>query len=421
MRLFRVVLAGAQLSLAATSGWAQDTGAPAANTCTMRETSRTPLTIGDRELYVEPTVVMPSGVEVLLAGRPNYLFEAGPLTTRRDFTADSVFGAIIDAQGRARLVPSPIDPARVASTRAIPLASGGWAMVFAELTRPADPQRRDTIARLWYGEYNGVRWTPLEQLPAIPGHRIDLFFGSELTPRGDSLYLAIRARSDTSPNDVVLFARHRGRWSHSIVNTIAAVYVELVSFDSLGLAMVVVQADRSLPSDVSSMFLYAKAPSWRIIRKLVPGGSQPVFDPRLMTTPRGTVLSWYILDHDANPPVYRARAMLHLGETRDGPIVQLDSVVSRSAPIPGVAGIPLWVTDHIESSQQRTLRFLTEAGGRPVELTSFPNPFTGPFTAAAHGPSGILISGPLFQADPAYPRLVSLLIRLHVECSRRAP
>ena len=421
MRPFRAVLVVAQLSVAATSGWAQDTSAPTPSACTIRETSRTPLTVGDRELYVEPTVVLPSGAEVLLAGRPNYLFQAGPLTTRRDFAADSVFGAIVDAQGRARLVPSPIDPTRVASTRAIPLASGGWAMVFGELTRPADRQQNDTIARLWYGEYDGVRWSALEQLPAIPGHRIDLHFGSDLTPRGDSLYLAIRAKSDTSSYNAVLFARHQGRWSSSIVNARGAVYIELASFDSLGLAMVVVHADRSLSSDLSSMFLYAQAPSWRIIRKLAPGGLQPVFDPRLMTTPRGTVLSWYIQDQAVSPPVYRARAMLHLGESRDGPIIQLDSVVYVSAPIPGVAGIPVWVTDHIESSQQRTVRFLTEAGGRPLELASFPNPFTGPFTAAAHGTSGILISGPLFHADPDHPRLVSLLIRLHVECSRRAP
>ena len=420
--LLGVLRAGALLWIAMRGATAQNAPAPASAGCVVRETSRTPLTVDGREMYIEPTVVLRSGPDILLAGRPNYLFDRGPLTVARDFTVDSVFGAIIDRQGRTRLVPAPIAPALVAFTRAIALPTGGWAMVFAELKRPWNPPAVDTIARLWYGEFDGTRWSALEQLPEVPGRLMDLEYGSELVRHGDSLYIAARVISRAAnPGDMALFARHQGRWSVSLVPTIAAAYGELLPSDSLGLAMIVVQADRSLGSDVNSMFLYAKQPEWRILRKLVHGGSEPVYEPRLLSSPGGMVLSWFILDRGALPPTNRARAMIGLGDTRDGQIVELDPDINHVTPVVDFTRFPIWVTDHNASPQQRTLRFLTDSAGHPRELASIPNPFTGFSAATALSASEILVSGPLFHADPARPRLVSLLIRMRVECSRSAP
>ena len=418
-----VISTGALLLGVATPAVTQQVPVPASASagCVIRETSRTPLTVDGREVYIEPTVALPSAGEILLAGRPNYLFDPGPPTMARDFKVDSVFGAIIDRQGRTRLIPAPIAPALVASTRAVPRSAGGWAMVFAELKRPWNPPAPDTIVRLWYGEYDGTRWSAVEQLPEIPGHRVDLEVGSELVPRGDSLYVAVRARSDTNPGDIALFARHRGRWNVTLVGVRSVASVELLSLDSLGLALIVVQADRSLRSDVNSMFLYGQQPSWRIVRRLVHGGSQPAYAPRVMMSPEGTVLSWFVQDREAVPSVRRLRAMIGLSHGRDGRIVQLDPDVNHVTPVVGFTRFPIWVTDHNVSPQQRTLRFVTDSAGHPRELASMPNPFTGFSAATAVDASGILVSGPLFEADSARPRLVSLLIRARVECSRSAP
>src|SRR5687767_12151506 len=91
----------AALQLAATETAAQGapaprSPAPAAQTCTASEISRTPLVVnGQREMYIEPTAVLPSRGEILLAGSPNFLHPpAGPSAAAR-FVQDSVFGAIV--------------------------------------------------------------------------------------------------------------------------------------------------------------------------------------------------------------------------------------------------------------------------------------------------------------------------------------
>lgn len=392
--------------------------------CVVRETSRTPLLIdGNREMYVEPTVVLPSGGSILLAGRPNYLFSPGASTDERTVSRDSVFGVVLDSRGRARVIPAPIDPVLVASTRAMALGGGRWAALFAELKRPWEPPRRDTIVRLWYGEFDGARWSPLEQLPQIPGGTFNLEMGSELIPRGDTLFVAVPVRIDSGAfNDIAVFERHTGRWKADIVHTIGGVYGELLYSDSLGLLLAVVQADRSLRRDTNSLLLYGHRPRWEIIRKIIHGGSQPVYDPRFTSSPAGTVLSWWVMDREGQPPAHRARAMVGLTASRDGPVVELDPDVNHVTPVVGYTRFPLWVAEHNNTiTGEREIRFLSDSAGHSQMLASVPSPFTGPFAATTIGASDILVSGPLFHADSARPRLVSLLIRARVECRTSAP
>jgi hypothetical protein len=391
--------------------------------CVVRETSRTPLAIdGNRELYVEPTVVSPSGGRILLAGRPNYLFSPGAPTEERSVSRDSVFGAVLDARGRARLVPSPIDPALVASARALPLEGGRWALVFGELKHPWEPPRSDTIARLWYGEFDGTTWSALEELPHVSGGVIELEMGSALVRRADTLFVAAAIRTDTGSRSIALFERRAGRWSLEIVNTLRAVaYVELVYSDSLGLLVAVVQGDPSLSRDSNSLLLYGNRPRWEIIRRVLHGGAQPVYDPLFGSSSEGTVLSWWVVDREGQPAARHARAMVGLTEARDGRVVELDPDITHVVPVFRRSAFPVWVAEHNTLTGSRELRFVAESFGVPRELASLPSPFTGPFAATAVGGSELLVSGPLFHADAARPRLVSLLIRATVECSSSAP
>jgi hypothetical protein len=388
--------------------------------CLVRETSRTPLLIdGNRELYVEPTVVLPSDGSILLAGRPNYLYSAGSATDERTYAQDSVFGAVLDRSGRARLIPAPIDPALVSSTHALPLAGGGWAVVFAEMKRPWVPPRKDTIVGLWYGEFDGARWSALERLPDIPGGTYDLDMGSALIPRGDTLFTAALVRTDTNIASVVVFERLAGRWTSEIVDARAASYAELFYSDSLGLLMAVVQADHSLRADANSLLLYGPRPRWEILRKVIHGGSQPVYDPLFSASPEGTVLSWWVMDRVGG--ARRARAMVGLTPDRDGRVAELDPDVNHVTPVVGHPRFPIWLSEHNTPAGERELRFLADSAGHARQLAALANPFTGPFAATAVGASDLLVSGPLLRADPKNPSLVSLIIRARVECRTSAP
>ena len=121
------------------------------------------------------------------------------------------------------------------------------------------------------------------------------------------------------------------------------------------------------------------------------------------------------------PPARRARAMIGVTETANGRIVEVDPDVTYSTPVVGLPRFPAWVTEHNTEAGRREIRFITDSIGKSFLLGTIPSPFTGIFAATASGESDILVSGPLFQADSARPRLVSLLIRAHVECRSGAP
>ena len=390
--------------------------------CAVRELSRNPLLLdGNRELYIEPTVAMPSGKLILLAGRPNYLFSPGSPDTERTVSKDSIFGVVLDERNRVQTVPAPINPALVASARGIALDAGGWGVAFAELTRPWDPPRPDTVARLWYGEFDGQRWSRLEELHGPSPGTYDLELGSELIARGDTLFLAAIVRSDSAGRNVALFSRAGGRWKASLIRTRTAAYAELLHSDSLGLLVAVVQADGSLREDTNSLLIYRHSAQWEVVGRLIHGGAQPVYDPRFTSSARGVVLSWWVLDRQSRPPVTRARAIPGLTPNLDGGVLELDADINQVRPISGFTRFPVWVTDHNNMDGTRELRFLADSSGHTYHLGAIANPFTGPFAVTGVGGTDLLLTAPLFHADTARPRLVSLLIRARVECPDSAP
>src|SRR5688500_301170 len=211
--------------------------APAtATACTVREASRSPLVVDDtREMYVEPMVVLPSRGEILLAGSPNYLYAPGGPDEPRDFVRDSVFGAILGTDGRARLIAAPIDPTRITSVHAAALPAGGWAVVFAELKHQAVAGTPDSLVRFWHAVHDGRSWTHLDQLP-VPSDGAFLKAGaSDLILRADTSFFAARVAMRNGSHDVALFEHRQGRWMLDMIPARSAAYVQLGYADSLGL------------------------------------------------------------------------------------------------------------------------------------------------------------------------------------------
>jgi hypothetical protein len=369
-------------------------------------------------VYIEPTVLLPSPRGTLLAGRPNYLVStdtSAPLTV----VPDSVFGAIIDDAGNVSLIPAPVSAPLIAATKGIVMPDGRWAFVFAELRQPVAHGRPDSTAHLWFGEFDGRRWSVLEQLPALGPGNIRLDMGSQLVVRGDTVYAAAPYDSDSLGIVAVVFQRHDARWSAEIVDTErSAAYVELIDVPSQRLSMAVVQPDPALRRDGNSLLLYIQSPRWMRQRSVIPGAAQRVHHPTFTGAGTEGVLTWWATDRATGIPI--ARAMIGLSANQDGRTLELDPVAAWVTPVFGSGPFPMWVVDHAQGNAH-WLRVLGESRGVARELLAVPSPYTGFFAAAAVSSAELLISGPLFHADPARPRLVSLLIRARVECSGSAP
>jgi hypothetical protein len=369
-----------------------------------------------RLLYVQPGAFSVSGEEILLAGTPNLLTRLKADGSVASVAEDSVLGAVIGRDGRARTVAAPIDGRLIDGVRASARAGGGWDVTFVEVKPYTGSARPDTAARLWYGTYDGQRWSGLERLP-LPEHGvIHPELVSSLVRRGDSLAWAMTLMTPRAWH-VSLLERGGGQWSHEIIPTRHA-RVELARSDTLGLLLLVVQPDTTLPRDGNSLFLWGRRPGWQRLRRLVHGsGDGRVYDPRLDRSGSGDVLTWKTPALGDAEDRSEARAMVGRVEVRNETVVTVDSAISGQSRIAHVTladGRALWITDHpLPGRRDGELRFTSLSRGSPVVLGRIPSPYMG-FTAAVPvGPAELLVTG-LHYIPNRY--LVSLLIRARLEC-----
>jgi hypothetical protein len=391
--------------------------------CSVREVSRVPLVVeGRSELYVEPTALAVSRGKLLLAGTPNYLWRRRPGDRVLLEAQDSVFGAIITRDGRARIVYAPVRANLVASVRVLGRDDGKWDVVFAEIARPrANPGDEGVAVRWWYGVFDGESWSSLEQLPTPSGVTFRLFNPSPIVRRRDTLAWTAPVITPQGLTEAVVYERRDGRWSFGFVPTYySAAYAVLADSDTLGLIAVVVHADPKLPSDENSLFLYTQRPAWQLLRRIIHGGNEPVHAPSVVLTPEPGVLSWKTPVRTQDGGRWEARAMIGRLEERGTPWITLDSSVTTiRAVLSPTLPTRTWVTEHIDPHDptNRTVRFIADAGESAVLLGEFPSPFLGPFAAAAPAPSEIVVAGPQPGGSVADPEVVTLLIRARVQCA----
>jgi hypothetical protein len=391
----------------------------------VREVSRIPLVVeGGSELYVEPTAFAVSRGDLLLAGTPNYLWRRRPGSRVALVAQDSVFGAIIASDGKARIIHAPISPRLVHSVRVLGRDNGKWDVVFAEIARPrANPGDEGIAVRWWYGVFDGRSWSSLEQLPTPTDVGFRLFNPSPIVRRGDTLAWTTPVTTTKGMTEAVVYERRNGRWSFDFVPTYySAAYSLLASSDSLGLVAVVVHADRTLPTDENSLFFYTRRPTWQLLRRVIHGGNEPVFGPSVVLASRPAVLSWKTPIRSEGGR-WEARAMIGRLENEGAPWITLDSsVITAKAVLSRHLPVRVWVSEHIDprDPMNRSVRFIGDVGESAVLLGQFPSPFLGPFAAAAPASSEIVVAGPRPGGGVDDPEVVTLLIRARVQCAAEA-
>lgn len=420
---------------------------PASPSCTVREVSRERLTTRDgHPLYIEPVVLVPStGGDVLLAGTPNYLWKLDRSGTAVAGAADSIFGVVIDQDGRVRVVPAPVDAAYIVGIRAVARDDGTWAVVFAELEDEYEiPEGPGPVAHLWFGVLRGTEWVSLERLPRPSGGGVlRPIRSSSLARSGDTLAWAVPVKMTELISRIAFFERRDGRWSSELVGGPAtpdsrpeagsihgALYPTLAHSDTLGLVLSVVQSDLAYPDgDHNSLLFFVRNHEWRRFRRVILGARDgPVHHPSVSFSPRGDVVTWWTRivrsapaeQHAGGrrPRIRReARAMVgrHL-ETRSTNAITIDRSIANSVvPLTTPAGRHLWVTDHVAlPSREREIRFIGIHADTATVFGRIPNPFTGPFGAVWTLPSTVLISGPLLKREKKY--VGTLLLRVRIDC-----
>jgi hypothetical protein len=369
------------------------------------------------ELYVEPTVLVPSGSELLLAGLPSYLFRREADTTRL-VARDSIFGAVIHPDGSARAVPFPFAPVPASDVRALPRAGGGWIVTFAELPPSPIVPNDGPVVRLWRGEFDGRSWSAIAQLPIPSDLELRTGAASSLVRSGDTLLWAFPSTRRNGGWGASLYVGHGPAWSQEAIPLRGAAYVAVGISDSLGVLLLAVHTDSTLRHDRNSLFLYARRPQWTPVRKLAAGNEEPVHFPELVADPSSAALTltWHAIVQDGDRARWEARAMIGRPDLRREPVVVLDSSVARGWASTRVGARQVWLIDHADAQLARELRVVEASGRGATVLGGLPYPFDGTFNAAGTGTDELLLAGPLRGEPPRDAGVATLLMRVRLAC-----
>lgn len=407
----RATLAAMGFLVALPSGARVQTLAPPASEraggCRVTEAGRDTLAFADgRVAYVEAQTLVADGGAVLLAGSPAYVFArraGGDLVHRPD---DAIAGVVIGPDGTARPIPPPLAGRPATQFRATSLGDGRWGAVFIE-TEPGSEFPDEVPVAPWYGTFDGQRWTSLERLP-VPEGEVSLFPVSSLKRRGERLAWALTVDREPSWGEPVVYTRAEGTWSRETW-PFNVTYVDVAVSDGGGVVAALVRSDTTLPRDGNSLFLYAADR----LQRVALGRDQPVHEPSLVLGPTGA-LTWYAIVPSGETFRHEARAVVGDLPWHGGPVLRLDPDVHRIGYLPTPAGRPLWLADHVSSTENRSLRLIGLTAGRPSVLWEAPSPYEGSAAGIALTEREVIVAGP--RVDRSGPSLVTLLIRLDLDC-----
>lgn len=399
-------------------------------TCTAREVSRTRLLVeGGRELYVEPVVVEVAGTDVLVAGRPSYLFRARQRGDTADLeSTDVVFGAVITGEGTARTVAGPdVNHGKVAAVAATALGPGRWRVIFAE-SDSISADASDVVPAYWHGIYDGAHWSDIQRLPQPPAVSLQYFNRSRVIQRGDTIVWAGLVQTGRISQGVIVFERIRGVWSHVMPTTPFASSVQLIHTPKHGFILGVFRhqlQDFHLPGAIedpeqkSAVRLYSRPSGWKE-QRMISLPVQPAIS-RVGLDASGEAITVSTITRGS----HATTLSLHL-HTVSAPTLNGDerrSVVDSGAtphfaPVVMPWGNVLWVSQHAlataDSTDQGELHLINASDNASSVIWRSPNPYLGPFSATAYSASDVMIVGP--ELDRAHELLVSLIIRVRVEC-----
>lgn len=385
--------------------------------CDAETVSEDRLTTNDgAEIYIEPMAMAATAAgAVLLAGVPNYIWL--PKEQHVTGARDSILGVIIDATGTTELVHAPISPRRIASVRSAARDDRSWFVTFMELETEANALREGSVVRLWYGVLEAGAWTQLDTLPIPPAVNVLTVHASNLAARGDTLAWIVQTEAASGQRSLAVYQKHANIWSFDVLTLPYVSYAEPAFSDESGLVLAVVAGDPYASHPAQGLSLYGRVPEWRLLNRLR-SDSVPVHSPSVSSSFEGPMLSWWVAISESGRNRREGRAAMATSLSDDSWIVVDSAIAEGYIGVGEIPGGHLWVSDHVGDRGQRDLRISLRPAGRDViALKRLINPFTGLIAATLTQPRDVLIAGPLFDPSGQGPVVVTLLLRIRVECS----
>ena len=290
--------------------------ATTARACSAAVISRRRMVLADGQVvHIAVGSTARQGGAVLLAGTPTFTWAAGAAPGASPQTRDSLIGVLVTEAGEFRGIPSPI-PGRTVEYPKVAAAGGGsWHAVILErlTTRDGHDQESDS-AQLWYGRYDGRRWTEVSPVTRIHGSYMAGEYTSDLTasPDGNLAFAyALDAEIGTRPVvGVVLLRRERQRWvSDTLGRLIEPRYVRLLPSKAAGSWTVLFVAPFFETGRLINASLLAAewSGAWSRPAVIVRASERSIINPQSFALHRGVLVTWVRqagrLDADRAPRV----------------------------------------------------------------------------------------------------------------------
>jgi hypothetical protein len=279
---------------------------------------------------------------------------------------------------------------------------------------PLDPSKDHTATGVWFGIYDGARWSAIERVPVpdslVPQHNS----ATRIVQAGDTLAWALMAQGRAHRRAVLAMRTPEGAWRIEVLPGSRAAMVDIAP-GAGGPVVVTTEADTTVGYDESSVFLYTwSGRAWRR-RLLMQGGDSPNFEPDVLVGRDGAVAvsSWkYAPNHERLARLWRAPAPDDSGRVS----LLADSTYEIVSPRE-FWPVPMWVVSRQDSTDRPSeLRVLVTGRDRVTVAGAIHNPYSGFFAANLDDGSNLVIAGPLQGMPPGEPIVVTQFLRAHLAC-----
>jgi hypothetical protein len=378
---------------------------------------------------VEPAVVVPSGDDLLLAGKPTYVWSISRGRIPGLVSHNRLFGVIVNGRGIATTVAAP-RAGRIKPLAAHAIGRSAWGVIFAEITPGTDTtdwwwggdSTGSRTVALWYGQLRNNRWSAQQKLPLHPDViRLSHTAGSRMITVGDTTVWAVPEQTADFARTAI-YERVGKRWTRQRLDFSPAGITSYLALEHLpghGFVLALVAPDASLRIDQNSLFLHLRSSGWSRLRRLVTGINEEVHFPSLVRLAGDSLNVTWLTPVGASH--LKVRSMRGDVVKSNPPVITIDSITREKAwAVGGPQGMPYWLSRHSPPSQpEARLTLWSATGGVAHPVWSTPHPYTGLFyvTPTVTAAGGVTITGPLL--DVTRETLTTLLIQLQFDCSTR--
>ena len=374
-----------------------------------------------RVVSVDAKSVAASDGSIIALGPHAYTFPANASHTTSPLPGDPAVGALIEASGVVRLVPSPLRDRAVVFARAAAGPSGSFHVLFVTGIDSIDGgPAPDDSATIWYASFARGVWGTPQRITETRGAALNPEFTSNLLASDGSLAFVfpfVDHRSPGSSGGLIALQRRNGQWRSDTLRTYLrppAVRATYGANDSL----VVLFSQSVRGAKAEDVYLARAARGWSAPQRIGGNGVRPVSDLALVTGLEGIVASWstWIWLDGASNVIEWSR----IGATAtQSPAAVVDSgVVTYPFELVTIAErYPLWL--HQGEPYGSTVTWVLAAGGDQLLRGRLTMPFHNSRPKAVNvSPDRTVVLTMKRGGQGAEPMIASWMTDLRIRCPR---